>query len=64
MIPESTMLIVGDDDGAAVPVLAFLHRLDELGSVAITLDEVGVSWVLRVRGERLDEGHVWERVCL
>ena len=57
VIPSATMLIVGHDDEAVVPVLAVLDSLDNVGDMLLALQQVGIAWVLVVGAKRLDEAY-------
>lgn len=64
VVPTATMLIVGHDDKAIVPVLTVLDSLDNIGDVLLTLQQVGIAWVLIVGAERFDEAYGRQIVIL
>src|SRR5262245_28886775 len=57
VVPESTMLVVGDDDRGRWPIRAALEGFDQVDQVPLPGVDVGVAGMLVVLAERLYEGH-------
>ena len=57
MIPAAAVLVVGDDDGGLVPVLARLEGAHQIGHVLLAVQERRIAGVFVVRPQRLDKRH-------
>src|SRR5262249_33187513 len=55
VVPEAAVLVVGDDDGGVGPGVAVLDGVDDVGDVLLALQQVGVTGVLVIGADRLDE---------
>ena len=57
MVPAASVLVIGDHDESLSPVRASTYRLDDVGNVLLTLQQVGIAGMLVVRAQRLYEAH-------
>jgi hypothetical protein len=55
VVPEAAVLVVGDDDRGVLPVGTVADGVDQVEHVLLTGDQIGVTGVLVVGAERLDE---------
>ena len=56
MVPQPAILVISHDDDAVLPQRAVLDRLDDPGGVGVTLEDIGITWVLILLADRLEEG--------
>src|SRR5262245_59991224 len=57
VIPESAVLVIGQNDQRVGPLGAVLNRVDDARHVLLSREQIGVAGVLVIPAYRFDETH-------